>query len=568
MKINKLLGFVAASLLLVGCGGGNSESKANSSVSSKAPETSSKAPASSTPASSSQAPKSSSSKEPVHTHEFKESVKTDENFDVKKCSTGDAYQLSQSFGEELVGSDTKWNKGVTKTWAFANKKEAKNASIFICAKMSSSSHDNRKLFVDSSIGGTDNNENAEENNGKPRFNIAVNDKDVSDKMTTKTYGELGLTDYTYFELAVVDLPAGEFTFSITTNSTFGYRLCFDKDSEIRIVVKDYEKQPVVTGLAATFAQSDKATITVFKDAEYLEVDEGPKYYARTADGQIAAEPGTGNITFKVVPASGWFVQQINVEGEYDKIKSPADTDIENGYQITKISSDIAVSLTLTDKLEGYNVTFTVDPHLTLTVYTDKTYEKVDTEQPYQTRDGGLPSKDPENAQINFKVVPAENYMVDEILVTGTYKNVKLPGECGENCYRITKVQTDLAVTITEKGFEVPPAAEGYKATFVADPGVKEIHMYKDTDAFDNIDVYTVGTECLSTENGEPSKSGSAQINFVVVLNQGYEISDIVATSGTYKNFKKYTDEETYPTNGYRFTKVTGDMTITITTAAV
>ena len=53
-----------------------------------------------------------------------------------------------------------------------------------------------------------------------------------------------------------------------------------------------------------------------------------------------------------------------------------------------------------------------------------------------------------------------------------------------------------------------------------------------------------------------------QVNFLVVLEEGYEI-DTVSAEGGYKNLKG--EEDTGLATGYRLTKITGEVTVTITT---
>lgn len=56
-----------------------------------------------------------------------------------------------------------------------------------------------------------------------------------------------------------------------------------------------------------------------------------------------------------------------------------------------------------------------------------------------------------DAQLNFKVMPAEGYEIDSIIVTGSYKNLKGPADTGaENVYRLTKVASDLIITVNTR----------------------------------------------------------------------------------------------------------------------
>ena len=62
-----------------------------------------------------------------------------------------------------------------------------------------------------------------------------------------------------------------------------------------------------------------------------------------------------------------------------------------------------------------------------------------------------------------------------------------------------------------------------------------------------------------SSTGYPVITGDGQINFTVVLKDGYTL-DSVTGSGAYKNLK-----DTGVENTYRLTKVTGAATVTVTT---
>jgi len=70
-----------------------------------------------------------------------------------------------------------------------------------------------------------------------------------------------------------------------------------------------------------------------------------------------------------------------------------------------------------------------------------------------------------------------------------------------------------------------------------------------------------------SDTGEVLTDGDGQINFVVTVDEGYEIDSVtVVSEDDFKNLKD--PEETELENTYRITKITGDLTITITTKAV
>ncbi len=105
--------------------------------------------------------------------------------------------------------------------------------------------------------------------------------------------------------------------------------------------------------------------------------------------------------------------------------------------------------------------------------------------------------------------------------------------------------------------------EGYTVTFAGDSGVSSISVYYTQD-------YTEADETLpatgtavsrNSDTGEADSSGSGQVNFMIVLADGYSISEVTA-EGNYKNIKDPSD--TGNANTYRITKITGDITVTIT----
>ncbi|MDO4413698.1 MAG: CotH kinase family protein, partial [Erysipelotrichaceae bacterium] len=107
-------------------------------------------------------------------------------------------------------------------------------------------------------------------------------------------------------------------------------------------------------------------------------------------------------------------------------------------------------------------------------------------------------------------------------------------------------------------------ANAFIATFLKDEGVERVDVYytQDYTQADVIDADKATARDSST--GRPVIDGGGQLNFLVVLKDGYLFSSLTATPGTYKNIK--TDPEgTGNTLLYRLTKVTGSTEITIAT---
>ena len=145
---------------------------------------------------------------------------------------------------------------------------------------------------------------------------------------------------------------------------------------------------------------------------------------------------------------------------YNKVKGSADTGVENGYRITKIAADLEVTVTSQetgteeDLTQGYKVTFTTDENVTVTVYPTQALsgeDGVETTVAY-SRESGTGKLTKTDGQVNFVVTVAEGYEIDTVEVTsGGYKNLKNPADdTVENSYRITKITSDLEVTVTAK----------------------------------------------------------------------------------------------------------------------
>ena len=122
---------------------------------------------------------------------------------------------------------------------------------------------------------------------------------------------------------------------------------------------------------------------------------------------------------------------------------------------------------------------------------------------------------------------------------------------------------DAAVSVDACDHSVEQAEvvdEGYTVTFGGDSGVSSITVYETQDysgASSSISP-TGTTVSRSSATGEPDSSGDGQVNFTVVLKDGYTL-DSVTASGGYKNLKDLGD------NTYRVTKISGAVTISITT---
>ena len=321
-----------------------------------------------------------------------------------------------------------------------------------------------------------------------------------------------------------------------------------------------------TGYKVTFACDDNVSVLVYKTQDMSGTGEKTTTaFSRDSETGDALKDGNGQVNFKLVFKDGYELKDIDVDGEYNNLKGSADTGVENGYRITKIASDLTVTVasqaenTAEDLSQGYKITFVCDEHVSVVVYRtqDMSADGEQTNTAY-SREGGTGTLTKSgDGQVNFMLVFDDGYELKNITATvGNYNNIKYPNETEvENGYRITKITGDLTVTVTsqEEG-AAEDLSQGYKITFVCDSHVS-VTVYRTQDM--SADGETTNTAySRDGDNGALLKDGNGQVNFVLVFDDGYELDDIVIT-GTYKNKKELGD------NGYRITKIESELTITI-----
>ncbi len=113
--------------------------------------------------------------------------------------------------------------------------------------------------------------------------------------------------------------------------------------------------------------------------------------------------------------------------------------------------------TVIEEDTGYNVTFSTDSGATVNVYNTQDYSSVSTTNAKtavsRNSDTGLPDSTGEG-QVNFSVVLKSGYEIDAVTVSGGYKNLKdVSTDDNPNTYRVTKVTSNLTITVTTKKTE-------------------------------------------------------------------------------------------------------------------
>ena len=337
-----------------------------------------------------------------------------------------------------------------------------------------------------------------------------------------TYCKMGSFTHTWDEGVVTTEP----TETASGVKTFTCTKCGATETQTipsLIAVDPCEHETAPEGFVAVFA-GEGATFNVFYSKSSVEPDEVNAYYAiaRNGDtGEVDAS-GDGQVNFQVVLADGYSISDIVIEGGYKNLKDiSADTGIPNTYRVTKVTSD-----------------------LTITVVT---------------------------ALCNHESVTA-----DDIAWTWSNGSATASFHCDE-CDGDFTLAADVASVLTSadtitftavakvgaREFTSTSTAAPYTATFAGDDGVESISVYYIQKSTVPDEVNAATAVARDSKSGQPVISGDGQINFLVTLKDGYVITDVTATEGSYKNIKG--PEDTGSENLYRITKVTADMTISIAT---
>ena len=289
-------------------------------------------------------------------------------------------------------------------------------------------------------------------------------------------------------------------------------------------------------------------------------------------------------TFNVTSAKEFNLLIATVSAEYGEwVVYKAPDNVYTKEEVDAIKSELAEK---TNALEG-KVTSLTPKYATISHdeniseikvfrwYGDNGHEADEDAEIYSTpvlaRDGdfGYPSIDG-TGQINFMPTFLNDYQVASVSVSpaGAYKNIKLPAETGvENLYRITKVNSDISISLTATTYPVTtfnwvlpenyageiPTITIYKTSEeIGVEGKGTILNFIDNTATDYL--YNKDTGIRTIADGD-----TAQVHLVIgsISTEGYTVKDPIISAGKAKNFK-YDDT----TGEWKATKVSEPLTIT------
>lgn len=294
-----------------------------------------------------------------------------------------------------------------------------------------------------------------------KYVIFSNGKDVS-SVTNPGGSETPATGAPATAVPASEAPATEPP-ATEPHVTDGYKATFD-------IQKDDNNSPL-------------ASITTYRTQRYdVEEEKAENQTEAIATGKDTGETdisGDGQINFTVVPKEGYVVKKVTVtpKDNYKNLKGRLTTKLENTYRITKVKGDIQVNVTVQREEDAepehapYNITFNCPEGAHIEVYEKSNFSKKSKLEGPQTetvsRDGdsgvetaGDPTIDDSYPQVNFVVViDNASYIIKNVEITdpegadakGVYYDKRKTHddetEIPENGYRITKIGSDLEVTI-------------------------------------------------------------------------------------------------------------------------
>ncbi|MGN0173239.1 MAG: carbohydrate-binding domain-containing protein, partial [Acutalibacteraceae bacterium] len=286
----------------------------------------------------------------------------------------------------------------------------------------------------------------------------------------------------------------------------------------------HTSETIDEGYAVTFDVDEGASINIYyTSSESYTVADETNVTSTVSRNSETGEPdstGSGQINFTVVLESGYSLSDITVTGSYNKIKDPSETGVENTYRITKVTSDLTVTVT-TVKCTHSNVSNPVWDW----------------------------SSDYSSATLRLDCADCGETVDFNATVTSTL------GSDGKT------ITFKAAYTLNGTEYTDTKTAQAYTATFVTDDNAT-VNVYY-TQNYTSVDeINASAAVARDSDNGNPVISGDGQVNFTIVVADGYELDGEPTIEGTYKNLKDVS-ADALVNNTYRITKIQSDLTVTI-----
>ncbi len=280
------------------------------------------------------------------------------------------------------------------------------------------------------------------------------------------------------------------------------------------------------GYTVSFAgDSGVSSVTVYNTQDYTGASESISATGTTVSRSSATgEPdstGDGQVNFTIVLKDGYALDSVSVtDGTYKNIKGPTDTGLANTYRITKVSGDTTITIK-TVQCEHGTIASGTTPSWSWS-------------EGYGT------------ATLSYTCAECGNTVNVDGSVTGVLTNPSL-------------ITFTAKANIGSTQYTDTKTAAPFTASFSCDEGVESVNVYYTQDYSSADETGVTSAVARDSGTGCPVVTGDGQVNFTVVLKDGYTLGNVSATGG-YKNVK-----DTGVENTYRITKVTGAVTVSVTT---
>ena len=333
-----------------------------------------------------------------------------------------------------------------------------------------------------------------------------------------------------------------------------YLNAIDGDAIITIKTKEKEIVPE-TVYDINFQCDDNCSVTVYASLDDLNSGNNP---LTILENKVSS---TKDIYLKINVNEGYKLNKV-----LDSLNKLELIDYEHNTYLLPIclfnnidnitTINISLETVEVENIEvTYNVNFVFDKNLTLELY-----DSVELDTKIELVDNTIVISD----QVYIKLVLLEGFILDKITSDSGYLNAI---ETDENylLYSLVINGTDVNVEITTK--EEVVIEDGYKVEFVCDNNVSvEVFDTQDYSLPGNVTNSTFAKDGLT---GEITKSGEGQVNFKLLLSEGYELDEIIINNQNSQNYSNYSNikgpSETKASDVYRITKITGDIIVEIKT---
>ena len=133
-----------------------------------------------------------------------------------------------------------------------------------------------------------------------------------------------LDDYEYFKFRLTE--SGNWIIRVLTAKRTNFE---------NYLIQFKEEEPFYINLNV----DNGGSIMVYEGKDYTGEGIATNKYA------LADISGGGQVNFKVIVPEGYEIDTINIQGTYKNLKGPSDTGTENVYRVTKVSSDLTITVT-------------------------------------------------------------------------------------------------------------------------------------------------------------------------------------------------------------------------------